>query len=269
MTPTALHSADLVKAVLRTVRRTPRGRMGQTLRAVLRTFGPVVPMGDGDAKTDSPGTYRPVGPACPTTCPLLPLHATGTGLVDWGYVDALAALLEEYARQTRRAPDAGPLAWTYTHEEDPATVEELRRRLPWVAIRHSDHDGHNGAIVHPFERVKGLRDAGLSPLKCPAQRVEGVTCATCRACWEKPRRLIVFDPHGGWEAKLRRALETGSSMAATCYAAGGNVALHERRATVSAWAAARTALGAIAWAAATGRLARLHVSGDFHGGPVS
>ena len=268
MTPT-VDTPDLVRAVLRTVRRTPRGRMGQALRSVLSTFGPVVPMGDGDSKTDSPGTYRRVGPACPTTCPLLPVHATGTGLVDWSYVDALAALCAEYARQTRRTPDAGPLAWTYTHEEDPATVEELRRRLPWIAIRHSDHDGHGGAIVLPFERVSELRKVGLSPLKCPAQRVEGVTCATCRACWEQPQRLIVFDPHGGGERKLRRALETGTDADGTCYATQGNVALHQRRATGASWAAARTALGAIAWAAATGLLARLHVSGDFHGGQVS
>lgn len=35
------------------------------LRDVALRFGPVNPVGDGDSKTASPSTYRPVGPTCP------------------------------------------------------------------------------------------------------------------------------------------------------------------------------------------------------------
>tara|TARA_R110002110_G_scaffold1039_5_gene4114 strand:- start:323 stop:1084 length:762 start_codon:yes stop_codon:yes gene_type:complete len=40
-----------------------------TLRKAAQEFGHVNPVGDGDAKTKSPGTYRPVGPTCPASCP--------------------------------------------------------------------------------------------------------------------------------------------------------------------------------------------------------
>lgn len=47
-----------------------------------------------------------------------------------------------------------------------------------------------------------------------------------------------------------------------CYAQGGNVALHQRRATSEAHDAALSAGAAMVWAVLTGRIARLHVSGD-------
>ena len=54
-------------------------------------------------------------------------------------------------------------------------------------------------------------------------------------------------------------------LGAGCYAQGGNVAIHERRASVDRDAAIVSAAVAMVWAARTGRVARLHVSGDVMG----
>lgn len=48
-----------------------------------------------------------------------------------------------------------------------------------------------------------------------------------------------------------------------CYAESGNVAMHQRRASADTTPALRAAAVAFVWAVRTGRLARLHVSGDF------
>ena len=46
--------------------------MADSMRDALATMGAAcVPVGDGDAKTASPGTYRPVGGSCPKSCPYL------------------------------------------------------------------------------------------------------------------------------------------------------------------------------------------------------
>lgn len=52
-------------------------------------------------------------------------------------------------------------------------------------------------------------------------------------------------------------------MGQGCYAQGGNVNLHQVRAGSSAGPSLRAAAAAMVWAHRTGRLARLHVSGDF------
>lgn len=41
------------------------------LATIARNDGPCNPIGDGDAKTNAPGTYRPVGPTCAKECPFL------------------------------------------------------------------------------------------------------------------------------------------------------------------------------------------------------
>ena len=47
-----------------------RHNPGAFLRKAARVYGPLNPIGDGDAKTQTPGTYRPVGPTCPDSCPI-------------------------------------------------------------------------------------------------------------------------------------------------------------------------------------------------------
>lgn len=63
--PAPLSTADLLALLaLRPVAASYRA----WFRAQDRELGP---LGDGDAKTAAPGTYRPVGPTCPATCPYL------------------------------------------------------------------------------------------------------------------------------------------------------------------------------------------------------
>ena len=49
---------------------------------------------------------------------------------------------------------------------------------------------------------------------------------------------------------------------AKCYGTDGNVGTHERRASADTWPKLAAAACAVCWAQATGRVARLHVSGD-------
>ena len=263
-----MHDAEITDFA-RALKRAARGpwpRMGAAHRSVLRAFsveGLTTPIGDGDAKTAAPGTYRPVGPSCPATCPFLPATEAGAQSIDWAYVEALETLGEACG-----LPQDGDtfVAWTYTHEADRRTVSTLRAWLPWLSIRHSDARHWMGAVVAERAEVPALRARGLRPLVCPAQRTQ-TDCQRCRACWEKPDRLIVFTPHGAGQKKLRQRragkAENGSKVA-PCYAYNGNTGVHSKRATVDPWASARAAMAAISWARATGRLARLHVSGDFH-----
>lgn len=66
--------AQLVSSLF-TAAKSKRGgfkkRPGSALKAAASAFGTSVPVGDGDVKTASPGTYRPVGGTCPSTCPFL------------------------------------------------------------------------------------------------------------------------------------------------------------------------------------------------------
>lgn len=50
---------------------TPLTPGGEAWKRLAKSFGPLDPMGDKDAKTRSPGTYRPVGATCSTGCPHL------------------------------------------------------------------------------------------------------------------------------------------------------------------------------------------------------
>lgn len=65
------------------------------LKRTAHTYGECNPVGDGDAKTASPSTYRPVGATCPETCAYL-----GNGCyAEGGNVNL---------HQTRSADDVGP-----------------------------------------------------------------------------------------------------------------------------------------------------------------
>lgn len=48
-----------------------RKGMMKAMKDAAADFGPTVPVGDGNAKTDAPGTYRPVGRTCPSSCRFL------------------------------------------------------------------------------------------------------------------------------------------------------------------------------------------------------
>jgi hypothetical protein len=115
-------------------------RPAVAFRAYLRERGLVsVPFGDGDQKTASPGTYRPVGATCPRTCPYL-----GNGCYAEG---GNVALHQRVASADRRAALVGA-----------AVVMVWAARTDRTARLHVSGDmmGPDGKVDHTY--VHGLTD---------------------------------------------------------------------------------------------------------------
>lgn len=250
-----------VRAIRRAGRHAPRGQLGARIRAAARACGAVNPIGDGNGKTDSPGTYRPTGPSCPTSCPFLPMHRKQATTLDRAYLRTLARFVGYFAAQINWSSTDSPLGWTYCHGTA-AETDELRAALPWFTVRHSDHAGPGGAVT-----VADWSDAPEGGVKCPAQLTKGTdypaTCRTCRACerLDLMDRPIVFIAEG--PQKRTAAASVQGSKDGGCYSLTGNVAASSRRATVDPTAGALAAVAALVWAHETGRRVRLHVSGGF------
>lgn len=132
------------------------------------------------------------------------LHVSGDlgkAAPDPDYVDGLCLLADLVNVHAGRQVGT-VVAWTYTHHdptEHGAAIARLTRH--GIAVRLSDIDGQNGAIVAPFTG----RKASSGYLECPATKKEGVTCTTCRACWRRPDLTIVFPPHGSGATKAEQA----------------------------------------------------------------
>jgi len=62
-----------IEELASTIVRTALKKFGsvRNLKAVTKQDGHTNPVGQGNAKTNSPGTYRPIGPTCPDSCPYL------------------------------------------------------------------------------------------------------------------------------------------------------------------------------------------------------
>lgn len=75
--PLAPHTLVSTVAALFRATLTARGDRKRASRGMLKSMqaqlgdAPCVPVGDGDEKTASPGTYRPVGDSCPASCSYL------------------------------------------------------------------------------------------------------------------------------------------------------------------------------------------------------
>ena len=258
---------QLIAYADRAARHVTSRTLGDRMRKIARAHGPTNPVGDGDAKTGAPGTYRPVGDTCPLSCDHHPendgtcyalfhnvnrhqrraivdvdaaLRSASVAIVwavatdrvarlqvsgDMGrtvmdaleYIDGLIAIGEQV--RAHYGPDTD-CAWTYTAL--PMAGLDYVRRLKQVGIhvRLSGHNGHNGAIVYPHAKLNKLpipptwydgdsSDFLALHLKCPAQLTHNaVDCQTCKACWTRPHRTIVFDPHG---PRKRLAAETATA----------------------------------------------------------
>jgi len=59
---------ELIAYANRAVGNVANRTIGDRMRKIARAHGPTNPVGDGDAKTGAPGTYRPVGDTCPLSC---------------------------------------------------------------------------------------------------------------------------------------------------------------------------------------------------------
>ena len=129
------------------------------------------------------------------------------------YVDGLIAIGEQL--RAHYGPDTD-CAWTYTALPIARGLDYVRRlKQVGIHVRLSGHNGHNGAIVYPHATIEHLpapanyRDYMAKPLACPAQRTKNaIDCQTCTACWTRPNRTIVFDPHG---PRKRLATETATA----------------------------------------------------------
>jgi len=253
---------ELIAYADRAARHVTSRTLGDRLRKIARTYGPTNPVGDGDAKTGAPGTYRPVGDTCPLSCAHHPendgtcyalfhnvnrhqrraivdvdaaLRAASVAIV-WAVATDRVARLQVSGDKGRTLTEARPYidgliaigkqvrahygqdtdcAWSYTALPMEGTTMHARLRRAGIHVRLSGHNGHNGAIVYPHATIKHLpapanyRDYMATPLACPAQRTKNaIDCQTCKACWARPHRTIVFDPHG---PRKRLAAETATA----------------------------------------------------------
>jgi len=131
------------------------------------------------------------------------------------YIDGLIAIGEQV--RAHYGPDTD-CAWSYTALPDSPmlrTALTLLRVRAGIHVRLSGYNGYNGAIVYPHDRVYETQrgqtwfDSSVQPLACPAQRTKNaIDCQTCKACWTRPHRVIVFDPHG---PRKRLATETATA----------------------------------------------------------
>jgi hypothetical protein len=202
--------------------KTIKGRLDRFLKAQNLARSPY---GVGNSKTESVGTYRAVGPTCPSSCSVAHMCYAKKGRVALSQARAsttrqadlvafaAAAVLSKASGLPLRlhvsgdfyGPDdtldlayvegvatiaralGGVDAWTYTHAPTAREVNYLRDLLGpvGIAVRWSDKDTH---VVSEWDQVpKG-------GIKCPAQLSDKVSCATCRLC-DRLDREIYFRAH--------------------------------------------------------------------------
>lgn len=207
---------------------------------------------------------------CPSTCPLNPVPADGTQLIDDDYLDALLGAV----------PKRG-VAFTYCHFDwrqwGAAWLEHNTHnpRATTVINYSADTERDAAAAVEAGipcvmaaspEHIAGRKawrgDDGTRYVQCPA--VTGDTdCSRCgggRPLCARPERdyVVVFAAHGTSKAQV------GSVAAGGCYASGGNVALHWRRLAKREKRADSDGVQLRAWVRTLkpGTILRHHVAGD-------
>ena len=202
------------------------------LRAVARVDGPVSPVGEGNKKTNSPGTYRRVGQTCPSSCEFLGSgcyaksgrvamsQTRDDGDRESAYrsflVGAVAALRKNKLVRVHVSGDFGlndRVDHEYVHLISDASAELKRlARVPHVGwgythfkagnwsglLRESGialrESGKEGMWGAVVRSSRKLRKAG--EFVCPAQLAEHMNCNNCRLCWERPDLTVVFLPEG-------------------------------------------------------------------------
>ena len=209
------------------------------------------------AVTYRAGVHETFG-TCPKTCALHPKNETGTHLVDVEYLDAL-----------RQAVPRNGQAWTYSHfpaEALPipkkretvinASCDDVREAVRTVEL------GRPAVYAAPADTADTWpkKIAGVRFVRCPAETVEHVTCASCgggRPLCARGERdyVIVFVAHG---ASAKR-VGTGSGG---CYAAGGPTAIQWHGTKKTGAPNDAETLRAFARSLPPGSLLRHHVAGD-------
>ena len=215
------------------------------LREVARLDGPVSPVGEGNKKTNSPGTYRRVGQTCPTSCEFLESGCYArSGRValsqnrDEGdreaahrsfLVGAVAALRKNKLVRVHVSGDFGSgnrVDHEYVHAIADSALELKRlakvkfvgwsythfKAGPWVELLRESgialrESGKEGKWGAVVHSSRKLRKAG--EFICPAQLSEHMNCNSCRLCWERPDLTVAFLPEGvpSTQISVRRRLE--------------------------------------------------------------
>jgi len=72
--------------------------------------------------------------------------------------------------------------------------------------------GYAAAVVLPHPGRRTFAWGGYRAVPCPAQTTAGVTCVTCRLCFNTGRLraaglVIAFDPHGSGRNKAAAAVK--------------------------------------------------------------
>lgn len=242
--------AELVRAMW-TATSNPRGAHDDRLRALLRKHAlPFVPFGDGDTKTASPGTYRPVGASCPATCRYL-----NNGCYAQSGNVAMAQRRATLGRDAALHSAAAAMVWAQRSgriarlhvsgdlgvEVDPDYVSGLctiAREVravsgadvvawgyshhpdgPWrmtladagIVVRLSDHAGPDGAIVvGTRDDARAVREETGAKVAVCPAQLSDVTCAECRLCWTRPDLTIAFLAHGSGARKVREIVTGGA-----------------------------------------------------------
>jgi hypothetical protein len=209
------------------------------------------------AVTYRAGVHETFG-TCPKTCALHPKSETGTHLVDADYLQAL-----------REAVPRNGQAWTYSHfpaEALPipgkretvinASCDDVREAVRTVEL------GRPAVYAAPADTADTWpkKIQGVRFVRCPAETVDTVTCASCgggRPLCARGERdyVIVFVAHG---ASAKR-VGTGSGG---CYAAGGPTAIQWHGTKKTGAANDAETLRAFARSLPPGSLLRHHVAGD-------
>lgn len=169
-------------------------------------------------------TYRaaPQNPygACPSTCPLLPLHKKAATTIDADYFAAI-----------QRAVPRNGQAWTYTHfphtQLPPPTAGTVINASTDSLIQATEtfQAGHPtvlAAPIHWHKNVKALTaNAPVRFIECPTYSNRAITCASCGngrpLCARANRKfVIVFPGHGS-----KKAVVGTDQAAGGCYGTFG------------------------------------------------
>lgn len=209
------------------------------------------------AVTYRSGTHETYS-TCPRTCGLHPKSETGAVFVDTEYLAAL-----------RNAVPKNGQAWTYSHfpaEALPtpkkgetvinASCDDTREAVRTVEL------GRPAVYAAPADTADQWprKISGVRFVRCPAETVDSVTCASCGGgrplCARGDRDyVIVFVAHGNGAKKVG----TGKGG---CYAAGGPVAIAWHGTKKNGRADDSAALLSFAKSLPPGSLLRHHVAGD-------
>ncbi len=184
---------------------------------------------DGCGVTYRTGLGNPYA-SCPSYCPLMPAKYSGTGEVDYTYLDSLL----------KAVPRAGH-SFTYSHFDWNKwfnIAEDARRTGAATVINYSADTwgsavkamaaGVPTTISVPVADVVKYRRGKIRAAQCPATYKDNFSCADCgggKPLCARPDRdyAIVFPSHGPGKRHI------GTEEQGGCYTGYGHVSLHANR----------------------------------------